>query len=72
MGDVRGQRIILAQKLKLPDGKECKTDCLTAQRIVNKDLLEFGEWNSNTGVFKSYLAARLPIPLREVKRRGSP
>ncbi len=54
VGDVRGQRIILAQKLKLADGKECKTDCLTAQRIVNKDLLEFGEWNSNTGVFKSY------------------
>jgi hypothetical protein len=54
VGDVRGQRVILAQKLKLPDGKECKTDCLTAQRIVNKDLLEFGEWNSNTGVFKSF------------------
>ena len=54
VGDVRGQRIILAQKLKLADGKDCKTDCLTAQRIVNKDLLEFGEWNSNTGVFKSY------------------
>ncbi len=52
-GDVRGQRIILAQKLKLPNGNDCKTDCLLAQRIVNKDMLEIGEWNSNTGVFKS-------------------
>jgi hypothetical protein len=52
-GDVRGQRIILAQKLKLPDGTTCKTDCLLAQRIVNKDMLEIGEWNSNTAVFKS-------------------
>ena len=51
--DVRGQRIILAQKLKLPDGTTCKTDCLLAQRIVNKDMLEIGEWNSNTAVFKS-------------------
>jgi len=53
VGDVRGQRIILAQKLKLPDGKDCKTDCTLAQRLVNKDMLEVGDWNSNTGVFKS-------------------
>ena len=52
-GDVRGQRIILAQKLKLPNGNACKNDCLLAQRIVNKDMLEIGEWNSNTAVFKS-------------------
>jgi hypothetical protein len=52
-GDVRGQRIILSQKLKNTDGSNCKTDCLIAQRIVNKDMLETGEWNSNTGVFKS-------------------
>ena len=52
-GDVRGQRIILAQKLKLADGTACKTNCLLAQRIVNKDMLEIGEWNSNTAVFKS-------------------
>jgi hypothetical protein len=53
-GDVRGQRIILSQQLKLADGSACKTDCLTAQRIVNQDMLELGEWNSNTAVFKSY------------------
>ena len=53
VGDIRGQRIVLAQILKLSDGKDCKTDCTLAQRIVNKDMLEVGEWNSNTGVFKS-------------------
>jgi len=51
--DPRGQRIVLLQKQKLPDGSSCKTDCLLAQRLVNKDMLETGEWNSNTGVFKS-------------------
>jgi hypothetical protein len=54
VGDVRGQRVILSQKLKNKDGGNCKSDCLTAQRIVNKDMLETGEWNSTTGVFKSY------------------
>ncbi len=54
VGDIRGQRIILSQKLKNADGGTCKSDCLIAQRIVNKDMLEAGEWNSNTGVFKSY------------------
>jgi hypothetical protein len=53
VGDIRGQRIVLLQKTKLPDGSECKTGCLAAERLVNKDLLELGEWNSNTGVFKS-------------------
>lgn len=52
-GDVRGQRIVLAQRLKNADGSDCTTDCVTAQRIVHKDLLEVGDWNSNTGVFKS-------------------
>lgn len=52
-GDVRGQRIILAQKLKNADGTECKTNCLIAERVVHKDLLEVGDWNSSTGVFKS-------------------
>jgi hypothetical protein len=52
-GDVRGQRIILLQKLKNADGAACKTDCLFARRIVHKDMLEPGEWNSTTGVFKS-------------------
>ncbi len=52
-GDVRGQRIILAQRLKNADGTECKTNCLLAERIVHKDLLEVGDWNSSTGVFKS-------------------
>ena len=52
-GDVRGQRILLLQKQKLADGKPCKTDCQVARRIVNKDLLEPGEWNANAGVFKS-------------------
>jgi len=52
-GDVRGQRILLLQKLKNADGTACKTDCLLARRIVHKDMLEPGEWNSNTGVFKS-------------------
>ena len=51
--DVRGQRILLLQKLKQADGTACKTDCQLARRIVNRDLLEPGEWNSNTGVFKS-------------------
>jgi hypothetical protein len=53
VGDVRGHRIILAQRLKNSDGTECKNDCLIAQRIVHKDMLEVGDWNSNTGVFKS-------------------
>jgi hypothetical protein len=53
VGDVRGQRIVLAQQLKLPSGKECKTDCTIAERIVHKDMLEVGDWNSNTAVFKS-------------------
>jgi hypothetical protein len=52
-GDVRGQRILLLQKLKLADGTPCKTDCQLVRRIVNKDLLEPGEWTSNTGIFKS-------------------
>lgn len=52
-GDVRGQRIILAQKLKNADGSECKNNCLIAERVVHKDLLEVGDWNSSTGVFKS-------------------
>ena len=52
-GDIRGQRILLLQKQKNADGTACKTDCQVARRIVNKDLLEPGEWNSNTGVFKS-------------------
>jgi hypothetical protein len=51
--DVRGQRILLLQKLKLADGTLCKTDCQLVRRIVNSDLLEPGEWNSNAGVFKS-------------------
>lgn len=51
--DVRGQRILLLQKLKLADGTPCKTDCQLVRRIVNTDLLELGEWNSNAGVFKS-------------------
>lgn len=53
VGDVRGHRIILAQILKNKDGKDCKTDCTTAERVVHKDMLEVGDWNSNTGVFKS-------------------
>lgn len=53
VGDVRGQRIILTQTLKNKDGSECKTDCTKAQRLVHKDMLEDGDWNSNTGVFKS-------------------
>jgi hypothetical protein len=53
VGDVRGHRIILAQILKDKDGKDCKTDCTTAERVVHKDMLEVGDWNSNTGVFKS-------------------
>jgi len=52
-GDVRGQRIVLLQKLKNTDGTACKTDCLLARRLVHKDMLEPGEWNSTTGVFKS-------------------
>jgi hypothetical protein len=52
-GDIRGQRILLLQKLKQADGTACKTDCQLARRIVSRDLLETGEWNSNTGVFKS-------------------
>ena len=51
--DVRGQRILLLWKQKLADGTPCKTDCQLARRLVNQDLLEPGEWNSNTGVFKS-------------------
>jgi len=53
VGDVRGQRIILFQKIKLADGKACKTDCTVAYRIVNKDMLESGDWNSHASVFKS-------------------
>ena len=53
VGDIRGHRIILAQKLKNTDGTDCKTDCTLAERIVHKDMLEVGDWNSNTGVFKS-------------------
>jgi hypothetical protein len=53
VGDIRGHRIILAQKLKNKDGTDCKTDCTLAERIVHKDMLEVGDWNSNTGVFKS-------------------
>ena len=52
-GDVRGQRIILAQKLKNSDGTACKSNCMIAERVVNRDLLEIGDWNSNTAVFKS-------------------
>ncbi len=52
-GDVRGQRILLLQKLKNADGTACKTDCQLARRIVSRDLLEPGEFNSTTGVFKS-------------------
>jgi hypothetical protein len=52
-GDVRGQRILLLQKQKNADGSACKTDCQLARRIVNRDLLEPGEWNATTGVFKS-------------------
>ncbi len=51
--DVRGQRILLLWKQKLADGTPCKTNCQLARRLVNQDLLEPGEWNSNTGVFKS-------------------
>jgi hypothetical protein len=51
--DVRGHRILLLWKQKLADGTPCKTDCQLARRLVNQDLLEPGEWNSNTGVFKS-------------------
>ncbi|MFA5900852.1 MAG: hypothetical protein WC829_17260 [Hyphomicrobium sp.] len=53
VGDVRGQRIILAQRLKNNDGTECKTNCILAERVVHKDMLEVGDWNSSTGVFKS-------------------
>ena len=53
VGDIKGQRILLLQKLKLADGTACKTDCLLAPRIVHKDMLEPGQWNSTTGVFKS-------------------
>jgi hypothetical protein len=52
-GDVRGQRILLLQKQKNADGSTCKNDCQLARRIVNRDLLEPGEWNATTGVFKS-------------------
>ncbi len=52
-GDVRGQRILLLQKQNLVDGTPCKTDCQPARRIVNRDLLEPGEWNANTAIFKS-------------------
>lgn len=52
-GDVRGQRIVLAQRLKNADGTDCKTNCILAERVVHKDLLEVGDWNSSTGVFKS-------------------
>jgi len=51
--DVRGQRLLLLWKQKLADGTPCKTNCQLARRLVNQDLLEPGEWNSNTGVFKS-------------------
>jgi len=53
VGDIRGQRVVLSQKLTQADGSACKTGCLLAERIVHKDMLEIGEWNSNTGVFKS-------------------
>ncbi|MEI9901045.1 MAG: hypothetical protein WDN31_13910 [Hyphomicrobium sp.] len=53
VGDVRGQRIILAQRLKNSDGTNCKNNCTLAERVVHKDLLEVGDWNSSTGVFKS-------------------
>jgi len=53
VGDVRGQRIILAQRLKNANGSECKTNCTIAERVVHKDMLEVGDWNSSTGVFKS-------------------
>lgn len=53
VGDIRGQRIVLAQRLKNNDGTECKTNCLLAERVVHKDMLEVGDWNSSTGVFKS-------------------
>ena len=53
VGDIRGQRIILTQTLKNKDGTDCKTNCTVAQRLVHKDMLEAGDWNSNTGVFKS-------------------
>lgn len=53
VGDVRGQRIVIAQKLKNADGTECKTNCIIAERVVHKDLLEVGDWNSSTAVFKS-------------------
>ena len=66
-GDVRGQRIILAQKLKPVNGNACKTDCLLAQRIVNKDMLEIGEWNSNTAVLRMRrLTTRVCLSLRKV------
>jgi hypothetical protein len=53
VGDIRGHRIVLAQILKNKDGTDCKTNCTIAERIVHKDMLEVGDWNSNTGVFKS-------------------
>lgn len=53
VGDVRGQKIILAQRLKNSDGSNCKNNCTIAERIVHKDLLEVGDWNSSTAVFKS-------------------
>ncbi len=51
--DVRGQKVVLAQRLKNADGGECKNNCTLAERIIHKDLLEVGDWNSSTGVFKS-------------------
>ena len=53
VGDIWGQRILLLQKQKLANGTACKTDCLLPRRIVHKDMLEPGQWNSSTGVFKS-------------------
>ena len=53
VGDIRGHRIVLATILKNKNGTDCKTDCTIAERIVHKDMLEVGDWNSNTGVFKS-------------------
>jgi hypothetical protein len=53
VGDIRGHRIVLAQILKNKNGTDCKTNCTIAERIVHKDMLEVGDWNSNTGVFKS-------------------
>lgn len=53
VGDVRGQRIILAQRLKNANGTECKNNCTIAERVVHKDMLEIGDWNSSTAVFKS-------------------